>query len=41
VIEGSDDPKKCGAGENTTNAVAFPEPKLTLCRVAPDAPAGG
>jgi hypothetical protein len=41
VIEGSDDPKKCGAGENATNAVAYPEPKLTLCRVAPDAPGGG
>lgn len=38
VIDGSDDPKGCGA--NAASAVTFPEPKLTLCLAAPDAAAG-
>ncbi|HEV7650802.1 MAG TPA: hypothetical protein VGP26_21870 [Actinophytocola sp.] len=40
VIEGSDDAKGCGAGNEAT-AVTYPEPKLTLCLTAPDAAAAG
>ena len=40
VIDGSDDPKGCGKGNEAT-AVTYPEPKLTFCLAAPDAAAAG
>jgi hypothetical protein len=40
VIDGSDDPKGCGKG-NEQAAVTYPEPKLTLCLAAPDGAAAG
>jgi hypothetical protein len=36
VFKDVDDAKKCGE-QDAQNAVTYPEPKLTLCRVAPDA----
>jgi hypothetical protein len=40
VVDGSDDPKGCGKG-NEAAAVTYPQPKLTLCLAAPDAAAAG
>lgn len=36
VIKGKDDANECGA-ENAENALTYPEPALTICRVAADA----
>jgi hypothetical protein len=37
-IENSDDRRKCGA-KNAKNALAYPDPRMTICVAPPRAPA--